>query len=347
MRIGFASALIGAVTLGLAGCGFKTDPVPPENVVPRAIEDLSYAIDDAGVTLKWTYPEKSVNGDELTDIYSFDVYRAVVPIDEVCKTCPIPFGEPTEIPGGETADGIKRKVGEYQTSLLRPDHKYFYKMTARTSWWAASGDSNVVSFVWQIPPTVPEGLTPQPKDGSIVLSWKPVKTLVDGSTTDKQVLYQVSRSEGGKQFKPLGEPVSATQFEDLSVENGKKYFYKVQSVMMVGADQISGGVTDIVDAKPVDMTPPAIPSDVKASSTKKGNRVFWDRPSDPSVAAHRVYRRSAKQSEAELIGEIAMPSTMYVDSDVPENTRVYYSVTAIDTAEPANESAPSKEVTTR
>jgi len=26
---------------------------------------------------------------------------------------------------------------------------------------------------------------------------------------------------------------------------------------------------------------------------------------------------------------------------------VYYSVTAIDTAEPANESAPSKEVTTR
>lgn len=350
MRIGFASTLLFAVTIaltGLAGCGFKTEPVPPQEVVPRPIDDLNYSIDDAGVTLNWTYPEKMVNGDELTDIYSFDVFRAVVPIADLCETCPIPFGEPTEIPGGITADGGKRKVGEYQTALLRPDHKYFYKMTSRISWWAASGDSNIISFVWQIPPAVPVGFGAAAKDGSVMLKWEPVTTLVDGSSADKQVLYQVSRSEGGKDFMALGEPTDGTQFVDSDVETGKKYFYKVQSLMMLEADRISGGVTEIVDAMPIDTTPPAVPLAVKATATKNGNKVYWDRPSDSSVAGHRIYRRAAKQSKFELIGEVATPSSIYLDKDVPADTRVYYSVTAIDTAEPANESAPSKEVTVR
>jgi hypothetical protein len=350
MRIGFASTLLCAVTLslvGLAGCGFKTEPVPPQNVVPRPIDDLSYAIDDAGVTLTWTYPEKTVKGDELTEIYSFDVYRAVVPLDDLCDTCPIPFGEPTEIPGGATADSGKRKIGEYQTSLLRPDHKYFYKMTSRISWWAASADSNIVSFVWQIPPAVPSGFGAVAEDGRIMLSWQPVTTLVDGSSADRQVLYQVSRSEGGKEFARLGEPIDGTTFTDSDVVNGKKYFYKVQSLMMLEKDRISGGVSEIVDATPIDTTPPAVPSAVRATATKQGNRVYWDHPGDPSVAGHRVYRRSAKEAESKLIGEVKMPASIYLDKDVPADTRVYYSVTAIDTAKPANESAPSKEATVR
>ncbi len=347
MRIGFASTLLLAVTIGLAGCGFKTEPVPPQQIVPRAIDDLSYAIDDAGVTLKWTYPEKSVNGDELTEIYSFDVYRAVVPIADLCETCPIPFGEATEIPGGVTAESGKRRVGEYKTSLLRPDHKYFYKMTSRISWWAASADSNIVSFVWQIPPGVPSGFSAVAEDGRIMLSWQPVTTLVDGSPADKQVLYQVSRSEGGKDFVQIGSPVDRTSFTDSDVVNGKKYFYKVQSLMMLEADRISGGVTEIVDATPVDKTPPAAPSAVRATATKKGNRVYWERPRDPSVTAHRVYRRLAKQATSELIGEVAMPTSIFLDQNVPADSSVFYTVTALDAATPANESAPSQEATVR
>ncbi len=347
MRVGFAAIILMAVVVSLSACGFKTDPVAPQNVVPRPIDDLSYTIDETGVTLNWTYPEKSVNGDELTEIYSFDVYRAVVPIADLCDTCPIPFSEPTEIPGGVTADAGKRKVGEYKTSLLRPDHKYFYKMTSRISWWAASSDSNIVSFVWQIPPSIPAGFKAASDDSKIALSWQPVTTLIDGSAAEKKVLYQVSRSEGGKEFKPLGDPVSMTQFVDRDVVNGRKYFYKVQSLMMLDKDRISGGVTEIADATPVDKTPPAVPTGVRASATAAGNRVYWDRPDDPGVVGHRVYRRADNQSKADLIGEVKMPASIYQDKQVPENTRVFYSVTAIDAAEPANESKPSAEATTR
>ena len=347
MRLGLASALLCAVVLSVAGCGFKTDPVPPQNVVPRPIDDLTYSIDETGVTLRWTYPEKSVNGDELTEIYSFDVYRAVVPIDEICETCPIPFGEPTEIPGGPTADAGKRRIGEYTTSLLRPDHKYFYKMTSRISWWAASTDSNIVSFVWQIPPSIPGGFTVEAGDSRIALGWQPVTTLIDGSTTNKKILYQVSRSEGGKEFEPLGNLLTVTSYEDRSVINGKTYFYKVQSLMMLGKDRITGGVTDIVDATPVDRTPPGVPSSVRASATATGIRVFWDRPDDPEVAAHRIYRRNEGQSTPEMIGEVKMPSSIFVDKTAPEGSRPFYSVTAVDGAEPANESKPSPEATVR
>jgi fibronectin type 3 domain-containing protein len=288
-----------------------------------------------------------VNGDDLAEIYSFDVYRAAVPIEDLCENCPIPFSEPTEIPGGETAESGKRKIGVYNTTLLRPDHKYFYKMTARISWWAASTDSNIVSFVWKVPPSVPAGFTVQGGDSKIMLSWQPVTTLIDGSAIDQQVLYQVSRSEGGKEFRPIGEPLAATRFTDADVVNGKTYFYKVQSLMMLGKDRVSGGITEIVDGSPVDMTPPDVPTGVRATATSAGNKIYWDRPSDLSVAGHRVYRRVRGQGPAEQIGEVAMPSSIFVDESVPENGMVYYFVTAIDSAEPANESKASREATVR
>lgn len=351
MRIGFASTFLLAVgfsvIVSVAGCGFKTDPVPPANVVPKPIDDLRYTIDETGVTLNWTYPDNTVQGDELTEIYSFDVHRAAVPLKDLCATCPIPFSEPLEIPGGETADGGKRKVGEYKTSLLRSDHKYFFKITSRTSWWAASTDSNIVSFVWQIPTSAPAGFTVEPGDSRIMLSWQPVTTLIDGKMAKHPVSYQVFRSEGGKDFEPYGDPMSGTELVDSKVVNGKKYFYKVQSLMSYEQHQISGGVSEIGDAAPLDKTPPNIPSGVRATATSTGTKVYWDRPDDPSVVGHRVYRRAAKQGKGEMIGEVAMPSSIFVDKAVPEKTKVYYSVTAMDSAEPSNESDPSKEATVR
>jgi len=347
MRIVCASAVLFAVIVTMTGCGFKTDPVAPQEVVPRPIDDLSYSIDETGVTLRWTFPEKSVNGDDLAEIYSFDLFRAAVPIEDLCDNCPIPFGEPIEIPGGETAESGKRRIGEYNTTLLRSDHKYFYKMRSRISWWAASTDSNIVSFIWKVPPSVPQELTVKSADSKIMLSWQPVTTLIDGSTVDQKVFYQVSRSDGGKEFRTLGEPISVTQYSDIDVVNGKTYFYKVQSLMMLGKDRISGGVSEIVEASPIDMTPPDVPTGVRATATTAGNRVYWDRPDDMSVAGHRVYRRVVGQGAAEQIGEVGMPSSIFLDEAVPENATVYYSVTAIDGAEPANESKASTEVTVR
>ena len=62
MKIGYGARVAGSVFLSVmflsfGGCGYKNDPVPPASVVPKAIEDLRYSIDESGVSLTWSYPE--------------------------------------------------------------------------------------------------------------------------------------------------------------------------------------------------------------------------------------------------------------------------------------------------
>lgn len=352
MRIGYGARVAGCIflfttLLTAGGCGYKTEPVPPESVVPVAIEDLRHAIDNTGVQLSWAYPVKTIKGTEIVDISSFDVYRAVVPLADYCETCPIPFGEPLEIPGGATSDEGKRRSADYRTSLLRSGHKYFFKVRSRTSWWADSADSNIVSFVWHVPATAPGSVTATADDSRITLNWQPVTTLVDGRAAGENISYQVLRSEGGKDFEPLGEPVSRANFVDSRVINGQKYFYKVQSQLLFKGNVVTGGISDVVSSAPIDKTPPLPPAGVTAVQTASGTKIFWDRSSDPEVSGYRVYRRLADKKTPELLGEVKAAYTLFVDSNAPQDVRAYYSVTAIDQAKPANESDQSREATIR
>lgn len=352
MNIGFGARVAGSVFLLTAllttgGCGYKSDPVPPESVVPKAIDDLRHSEDESGVRLTWSYPVSTIKGTDIMDISSFDVYRAVVPLSDVCSTCPIPFGEPVELPGGVTSEEGKRRKAEYRTSLLRSGHQYYFKVRSRTSWWADSVDSNIVSFLWHIPANAPEGFQATPDDSRISLTWQPVTKLIDGSEADSRINYQVYRSQGGKEFEPLSESLSQASFSDTKVINGQKYFYKVQSQLIYEGNIVNGGMSEVATASPVDRTPPPPPSGVRAVHTGSAIKVFWDASSDPGVAGYRVYRRSADKKKPELIGEVKAAFTLFVDNEVPEGTRVYYSLTAFDQATPVNESDFSREATIR
>ena len=54
--------LLGMFLLLINGCGLKTPPVPPQGVVPEAITDLLYQVNDKGVQLSWSYPVRTING---------------------------------------------------------------------------------------------------------------------------------------------------------------------------------------------------------------------------------------------------------------------------------------------
>ena len=352
MNMGFCvrnvlSLIVVTILLTVGGCGYKTEPVPPESVVPRPIDDLRYTIDESGVQLTWSYPVKTIKGSEIVDLSSFDIYRAVVPLSDICKNCPIPFGEPIEIPGGLTSEGGKRRTAEYRTSLLRSGHKYYFKVRSRNSWWADSADSNIVSFLWHIPAASPENLVAVPDDSKISLSWSGVDTLIDGSAADGDITYQVLRSQGGKEFVSMKDSLSDTKYIDRPLINGQKYFYKVQSQLMFEGHVVDGGVSEVVSASPIDKTPPPPPSGVRAVQTGSSIKVFWDPSENEDVVGYRIYRRAAKEKAPALIGEVESAYTLFVDSNPPQDTRVFYSITAIDENVPANESDFSREATIR
>lgn len=339
-----ACALALAGLLFLGGCGYKTMPVPPENIVPKAIEDLRYSLDEKGVTLTWSYPFQTIKGTDLTDIASFEVCRAVVSVDDYCPTCPIPFGEPIIIPGG-TVGAESRRQGRYESALLRAGEKYFFKVRSRTSWWAASADSNIVTFVWHMPAKAAENLTVEAADRVVRLQWQPVTTLMDGQPLDLPVRYEVLRSVDGKVFDEIGAAGPETAFADTAVQNGRKYWYKIQSVLEVGSNAIDGGVSEAAEATPVDLTPPEPPTGVTVVVAGNGVKVFWDNSTADDLRGYHVYRRAGGQKEAERIGDVEAIYTIFEDTAVPAAGPVYYSVTAYDGMEPANESRPSVEAT--
>ncbi|MEN8199511.1 MAG: hypothetical protein ABFR63_05495 [Thermodesulfobacteriota bacterium] len=344
-HIAGALLLSGALFL-TGGCGYKTDPVPPDAIVPKAIEDLRSSVSEKGVTLTWSFPKETIKGTDLTDITTFDVYRAVVPMKDYCPTCPIPFSEAVQVPGG-LVDPEGTRQGKYETSLLRSGHKYFFKVNARTSWWAASADSNIVSFIWHIPAKGPEGLAVEPGDSSAVVGWQPVTSLMDGQSISYPLVYQVQRSGDGMSYGNIGEAGSETRFVDKGLINGKSYSYRVQSVLMVEGNPVSGGLSDAVSVVPVDLTPPAPPTGVTVVQTAGGMKIFWDKSQEPDVKGYRIYRRMADEKRASRIGDVLGVYNIFEDTKVPADKDVFYSVTAYDLAESANESVKSREAGVR
>lgn len=339
--LSLSAALVVLTVIG--GCGFKTLPVAPQAVVPVAITDLRYELSEKGVTLTWSYPIETVTGEDITDIDSFVLYRAVVPADSYCDSCPVPFGKPIVLDGG-ALPGEGRKAATYEATLLRPGNLYFFKVRSKNGWLAESMDSNLVQFIWQIPPTAPTGLTVEVKDSAVALSWQPVTTHIDGTQVTAPTRYQVSRSEGGAPFADIGQPVADTEYVDTTAVNSRKYFYRVQALTMYEQGEVGGGFSESVAATPVDQTPPAPPVDVKAVRTGAGIKVFWSPVQDDDLNGYRVYRRLSAGATPVLVGEVTVPYTLYEDKSAPAGAaRLFYSVSSIDKSDPPNESVRSPE----
>jgi len=339
--------LLGFLLLFFSACGYKNAPIPPQSVVPVAISDLRYTTDEEGVQLTWSYPVKTIQGAVLDDISAFELYWAEIPLADYCRSCPVPFAEPIELAGGATYDGTMRRKGVYESSLLRSGHKYFYKVRSRTSWWADSADSNIVTFVWFQPTAAPDGLTATPGDRQIILTWQPVTRFQDGSAVDKAMKYQVLRRVEGKKFQERGEPITATEYVDRDVQNGLKYFYTIQSMMVLQDELVSGGISEEMAVIPLDLTPPAVPTGVTVVWTGVGMKIYWDKNDAADIGGYRVYRRAADSSSFAQVGQVAAEYAIFTDASADENVRYYYAVTAIDQATPPNESKKSKEATSR
>jgi len=339
--------LAGATLFFMGGCGFKNPPVAPEEIVPTAINDLMYTVGDDGIKLTWSYPTRTVKGTDITEISSFELYSAEVDLKDYCKTCPIPFGSPLEV-AAEAINEQEEQQATYMLNGVRPGYRYFYKVRTRTDWWAASDDSNIITFVKHTPVGAVGSLATKGGDGSIMVSWQPATTLTDGSPVDGEVQYQVMRSANGKTFEKLGKPVTTASYTDTKAAAGKKYTYKVQSQIKYEGVVMDGKTSAPVSSMSADVTAPVPPAGVKAIKTAgTGIKIVWSPSSEKDLKGYKVYRRTASEDDPKVIGQVEAGVTIFEDTTASEDERYYYSVTAFDTADPANESDSSREASVR
>lgn len=326
----------------LMACGYKDKPIPPQHAVPRAIQDLQVEVDDQGATFSWGYPDQSVAGRDLDKIDGFELYRAEIPVQSYCPTCPVPYTTRIALPGGLVPPEGSRTV-TYEVKDLRPGYMYVFMVRSKTGWWTESQDSNEVSFLWQTPPAVPQGLTVAAGDGSNTLQWQPVVRSEEAGQKDATIRYQIYRAVEGGKAQALGEPVAAGRYTDEAVENGKAYTYQIQAVTFYTQGIMRSGLSEAVQVRPEDRTAPPVPGSFEGLRTAAGVKLFWEHVESGDLAGYRLYRRTASQSAPTLIGEVLLPLNIFTDTQVPA-APLFYSISSFDTQNPANESPRSREI---
>jgi hypothetical protein len=328
----------------LPGCGRKLDLIPPQELVPVAINDLRDTLDENGVTLTWTYPARLKNGDNLSFIENFTVLRADIPEEQFCEGCPVEFKKSEDIPGGALPGPGKSRTAEYGEGNLQYGYRYLYKVRSQAVGGYIGGDSNMISFTWRPPPKAPQEVQVEPGDSRITLKWQPVLENIQGDALGVSPMYKIYRKKGMEQFIGVNDFIREPAFTDIGLENDTFYSYRVRAFVRIGGSLQAGEASQIISAKPRDLTPPTPPRNLLAIKIPAGIKLVWQAVTDEDLAGYRVYRREENAPRAELIAEIGSDLNQYVDQETISARKVFYSVTSFDRAEPANESQPSPEV---
>lgn len=328
----------------LCGCGLKTDPVSPSAVIPQAINDLHFFQDESQVVLTWTYPEETTIATNLHHINSFLIFRAVVPEKDYCETCPIAFNTTVEIPFNQAAKNMRTREASYTERVLRPGHRYLYKVRTKAGWRLLSDDSNIASFSWESPAAAPEVQEVTIGDSTITLSWQEVSALADGVPVAVPLKYQVYRSTDHKRFTPIGPLVDEREYRDVGLVNGYKYDYKIRAVQVKESIQIFGLSSRVVQAVPQDRTPPVPPHGLMAVAVAEGVKLLWDRSREDDVAGYKIYRRASQDQAWKLLAQTRGGQVYFIDT-IQAGQVFSYTVSAFDRSTPSNESIFAKEVT--
>ncbi|MBU0968599.1 MAG: hypothetical protein KKA54_19720 [Proteobacteria bacterium] len=340
-RFGYAIALC-CLLLVLAGCGRKTLPIPPQAVIPVPITDLSRTLDDQGVILNWTYPSFAESGEKIDNIRTFTLYKSEAAAEDFCPDCPVEYDLVITLSAEGVQPGAKLT---YRDTALKKDYHYTYKVVSGSGWNIASDDSNKVSFRWETPLPPPIGLTLQVADRRLILSWQPVMALYDGSPISEPVRYQVYRSNKGREFAEIGQPVDGHSYIDQELTNGRKYFYRVRALRTLDDTELPGAPSEVIAGMALDVIAPVPPEKFTIVATGDGVKILWENIAQQGVAGFRIYRREGGDKEMVMVGEADRSSFSYTDRNLPPGkATLYYAVTAIDDAVPPNESAFSREV---
>jgi hypothetical protein len=136
-------------------------------------------------------------------------------------------------------------------------------------------------------------------------------------------------------------PTTDTEYLDSDVQQGERYRYVVRLLLADGMPlrESASSTPAVVLAR--DLIPPLPPQGLVAVQEGQTVRLFWNPNDERDVAGYRVYRR-VRGREWEAIGPALVEQMTYNDRDVYAGMSVAYRVSALDRADPPNESAPSE-----
>jgi len=368
----FALLLLPLAQIMLTACGKPAPPIPPSLELPKPVSDLHAYRKGDKVTLTWTVPNRTTEGQTIRHL---GVTRICRSLESNPRQCPqIGQATPAQLGPASVARIKKTKQPQRkpkQKEKIKPEERvqatYVDVLpsdiqnqhptelgTYSVETLNEDGRSAGLSNPSQVPlaPTLPSpsDLRAQSSADGVILSW--VGKLPECQTTGLTYVYRVYRREQGAGTDsvagevPMADSPQAS-FTDHSFEWNKSYEYRVVIVTMIGGPQPSQVESEdppSVAVTATDVFPPAVPSGIQAVFSGVGQQPFidltWIPATEADLAGYNIYRHEEGQQPAKINPQPAS-SPAFRDSNVTSGKKYFYSVSSVDVR--GNESARSEE----
>ncbi|HPF37433.1 MAG TPA: M64 family metallopeptidase [Phycisphaerae bacterium] len=282
--------------LGTAGVAF---PAAPQNLIATAGEET--------ITLDW-------DDNSEPNLLGYHVLRATTS-----------GGPYTRINSALVTSS------DYSDMGLTNGVTYYYVVLARDANGNDGAQSAEASATpVNLPPAAPTGLTAEPRDRSVYLTWNP-NTEPDFNS----YFIYYSLTSGGPYEEIDNDDTTSWLVGGLT--NGVTYYFVIAAE---DASTLMSPYSAEVAATPVDNQAPDQPENVIAQRGEGAVQLSWDVVSDPGLAYYTVYRSTTSGGPYTFVDSPEDPE--YLDSGLTNEVTYYYVVTATDTA--SNESVYSDEV---
>ena len=282
---------------------YASATVSADQSAPGAPSDLIVSLDEANfqrVTLSWTAPTRDSNGNELTGLASFEIYRS--------------RGNNTSFALIATATSDQVRYEDTSVELLTT---YFYAVRAVDQAGNAGPRSQPVSVTTK-GFAIPRNLQATAGVQKITLTWA-------ANTESELTGYEVLRFTDPTQATPERTFSSIlTTYVDTTVTADQSYVYRVRAV---GPSNVKSELSAPVFAQ---ATAPvlAAPRNVRASAGIEYITITWSANTEAELTGYRVMRYTdPAQTEAEAT--FTTVQTTYSDAEVEVGRTYVYRVQAV------------------
>ena len=355
--VGISGKLISTLFLLLAiasslGCGVPGAPLPPSADIPRFVGDLKAVRKGDTVTLTWTTPTETSDGELVRKPGKMLVQRAL----RSGTGSDLQFQTIAELPLQPTLQegrGDQATAKDTLTNVLHSGADFaVYSILAEGHNGKSFGLPNRVSvpLVPNLPP--PQKISATPVPTGVMIGWEPSGSVPASANAHTQYAYKVMRLLQGAK-----DPVVVTQLKaddparnltDTGIEWEKSYQYWIVPVTLWQdgnrKGEIEGDNSSVVDVLAHDSFPPANPSGVEAVFSAAAPNSFiditWTANTEPDLAGYNVYRHTGNNQPVKINSDL-IKTPRFADPGVQPGRKYFYSVTAVDLR--GNESGKSEE----
>ncbi len=365
----------------LSLCGKKGPIYPPQIKIPNIVETFKAIQRGDIIVLTWRNPATYIDGSPITEIAGVLIKVMEEELKEGMTLADMSekiFSEKARILKSIPAEefSVYQTIKEDETVEYNYIHHFKLKdfekkrLTLAIKIVDARGKySDLSGFVYLEPkkaPLPPRGLSFEVYENKIELKWKhPEKTFVHSIASDLIICYcsyssflsiftislpgygidgyNIYRLTEGKELERRNSSsIKDIYFDDIQFTFGSRYIYFVRAAAAGISPLLESVDSDTIEVTPRDRFPPVPPKELSAVAGDSFITLIWESNQEKDLAGYKVWRKSQAETKYRLITPELVESNSYLDSQVKDNIRYEYVITACDIS--GNESEKSQPV---